>query len=124
MGIFRNLFNKKPNSKPSTDQKVDSEGEHAVIIRFSYLHQTMEPIYELEDKLVTAVSKNKVGEYDGHEIATDYNDAVLYLYGPNAEMLFKTIRPILKSADFLQGAIAKLRFGPPKDGVKEIEIKI
>tara|TARA_R110002096_G_scaffold169779_3_gene341504 strand:- start:10669 stop:10857 length:189 start_codon:yes stop_codon:yes gene_type:complete len=49
----------------------------------------------------------------------------LYLcYGPNAETLFKAIQPKLQQTDFMKGAIAYLRFGPPEDGVSEIEVKI
>lgn len=46
------------------------------------------------------------------------------MYSPNAELLFKILEPVLKQAEFMTGAIAKLRFGPPEDGVKEIEIKL
>jgi hypothetical protein len=43
------------------------------------------------------------------------------MYGPNAEVLFKTVKQTLEATDFMSGAKAKLRFGPPEDGVKEIE---
>jgi hypothetical protein len=46
------------------------------------------------------------------------------MYGPDADKLFESVHTILESCEFMQDAIAKLRYGPPEDGVKEIEIKI
>ncbi|WP_117885714.1 hypothetical protein [Aureibaculum luteum] len=47
-----------------------------------------------------------------------------YMYGSNAETLFKTVQPILEKVVFMKGANVKMRFGPPEDAVKEIEVKI
>lgn len=46
------------------------------------------------------------------------------MYGPNAETLFNGINDTLIQTDFMKGAKAKLRFGPPEDGVKEITVEI
>lgn len=46
------------------------------------------------------------------------------MYGPNAEKLFIAIKEELEKTDFMKGAIATLRFGPPEDGVKEIDVEI
>ena len=66
---------------------------------------------QLEEKLEKVIADNNAGEYDGHEIAVDYSDGILYMYGQNAENLFKVIKPTLDSCDFMKGATAKLRFG-------------
>jgi hypothetical protein len=123
MGLFNKLFGKK-NSEPSIQPTAKKEPEHAVIIRFNYGIEGLEVLHNLEDKLEKKIAENKAGEYDGHEIATDYSDGILYMYGPDAENLFKIIKPILDETDFMKGAIAKLRFGPPDDGVKEIEVEL
>lgn len=102
----------------------DNDPEHAVIVRFQYGITGLQPLHGLEDRLEHIISQHEVGEYDGHEIATNYSDGFLYMYGPNAERLFEVVQPTLKGTDFMRGAIAKLRFGPPEDGVKEIEIEI
>jgi hypothetical protein len=115
LGIFDKLLGKN---------KTVKEPEHAVIIRFLYGTDRLEPLHRLEKELEKSIEQEGVGEYDGHEIAVDHSDGFLYMYGPNAEKLFKTVEPILEQTDFMNGAIAKLRFGPPKDGVKEIELKI
>ncbi len=121
MGFLDKIFgSKKDLISKSTEQEV----EHAVIIHFNYGIEGMEKIYELRDKLKNIIEKNNLGEYDGHEIATDYSDGFLYMYGPNAETLFNGIKPTLEKTDFLNGAKAKLRFGPPEDGIKEITVEI
>jgi len=103
---------------------IKEEVEHAVIIHFQYNKDKMDDLYELREKLEEHINKKAIGEYDGHEIATDMSDGYLYMYGKNAESLFKEVKPILEETDFMIGAIAKLRFGPPEDGVKEIKIEI
>ena len=122
MGFFEKLF-----GKPKTQQgeKLQSnEPEHAVIIRFNYGIEGLEPLHRLEDELEEVLTANNAGEYDGHEIAVDYSDGFLYMYGPDAENLFKVVKPVLATTDFMKGATAKLRFGPPEDGVKELEVEI
>lgn len=104
------------NNQPGT--------EHAVIIHFNYGLEELDQLYSLEKKLRIIISKNNLGEYDGHEIAIDNSDGSLYMYGANAETLFNAIKPTLESIEFMKGAEANLRFGPPATGVKEIEIKI
>ena len=100
------------------------EQEHAVIVYFDYKMQNLNPLHSLADQLRKVISDNNVGEYDGHEMAVNYNDGIVFMYGPNAEKLFKVVKPILETVDFMKGATAKLRFGPPEDGVKEIEVQI
>lgn len=65
----------------------------------------------------TGLRRAGVGEFDGNEIASDLSEGTLYMYGPDAEALFKVVQPILVGASCLRRASATLRFGPPKDGV-------
>jgi len=97
---------------------------HAVIVYFNYGIDELDPLHNLEGKLEKVIMENEVGEYDGHEIAMDDSHGFLYMYGPNAEKLFKTVKPTLEATEFMKGATATLRFGPPKDGVMEIEVEI
>ncbi|WP_298903604.1 hypothetical protein [uncultured Psychroserpens sp.] len=121
MGFLDKFFSNKKNKVAKSNE---SAVEHAVIIYFNYELEGMEHIYALRDKLETAIENNNLGEYDGHEMAIDYSDGSLYMYGPNAELLFNGIKPILETTTFLNGAKAKLRFGPPEDGIKEIIVDI
>jgi hypothetical protein len=112
--IFSKLF------KPANNANED----HAVIIHFNYLTNDLKALQILEGKLERAIQEKKAGEYDGHEIATDYSDGFLYMYGPNAENLFKSIKPILEETDFTKGATARLIFGTPGSGATELEVEI
>ena len=121
MGILDKLFGSNKNSVSKTnEQKI----EHAVIIYFNNGIKGMDEIYELSDELRTIIEKNNLGEFDGHEVAIDNSDGSLYMYGPNAELLFKGIKSTLEKTRFLNGAEAVLRFGPPEEGVKEITVEI
>jgi hypothetical protein len=98
--------------------------EHAVIVHFQYGSTELDPLFALEDELENAIENNEVGEFDGDEVAADGSDGYLYMYGPDADALFAVIKPILESSPFMKGAIARLRYGPPEDGVKEIQVTI
>ncbi len=105
-------------------QESSSSPEHGVIIHFQYGKENLTLLHELESKLEHVLKGKSVGDYDGHDIAIDYSDGFLYLYGENAERLFKEIEGTLKSTDFMSGANVKLRFGPPEEGVSEIELTL
>ena len=123
MGLLNTLitkvFSKQVEPSPSNNQL-----EQAVIVRFDYGIDGLGALHDLEEKLELAITKKNVGEYDGHEIAMDYSDGFLYMYGPNAEILFQAVLPTLKETSFMKGATAKLRFGPAQEGVKEIEVEL
>lgn len=101
-----------------------AETEHAVIVHFTYGSTDLSRLFELERKLEIAIEEAKAGEYDGNDIAVDGSDGYLYMYGANADTLFEIVRPILESTEFMKGAKAKLRYGPPAEGVREVELVI
>ena len=101
-----------------------ADSEHAVVVHFTYGSTDLSRLFALEDRLEAALTEAKVGEYDGNEVAVDGSDGYLYMYGPNADALFKVVRPILEATDFMRGASVTLRYGPPEKGVKETEVKI
>ena len=102
----------------------DLSSQHSVIVHFYYGIEELEPLHELEDKLSQVISDQNAGLYDGHEVSMDSIDSFLYMYGPNAETLFKSVLPILRVTDFMKGAIAYLTFGPMEESTKVLEVKI
>ena len=124
MQIFDELFGKPTNEQPEYLIDKIEKPEHAVIIYFNYGLEEIDSLYQLGEKLRKIIADNNVGEYDGHEIAMDNSDGTLYMYGPNAEKLFKAVKPVLEKTDFMKGATAILQFGPPSDSVSKIEVKI
>ena len=98
--------------------------EHVVIVTFMYGSKNLDTLFELESKLEAAIEEAKVGEYDGNEVAVDGSDGTLYMYGPDADKLFIVVKPILESVPFMRGAQVTRRYGPPKDGVREVVVKL
>jgi hypothetical protein len=98
--------------------------EHAVIVKFEYGTTDLDPLFELEDQLEAVLEDGEHGEYDGHEIAVDGSDGLLYLYGPDADALYNAIKPTLLACSAIKNAAATLRYGPPEDGVREVVVPV
>ena len=98
--------------------------EQAVIVKFDYGTTDLDPLFELEDQLESLLEDSEFGEYDGHEIAVDGSDGVLYFYGPDADALYSAIKPTLVASSSIKNAIATLRYGPPEDGVRQVVARV
>ncbi len=120
MSLFRKLFSRKEKKPP---KKTPEDYPQTVLIHFDYGMGDLTPLFRLEDELEKIVNTQEVGIYDGHEIAVDGADGILFIYGENAEILFKTIQPTLEQTSFLAGAKAVLRFGKDEEA-PEIDLKI
>ena len=75
-------------------------------------------------KMLGPVLDELAGEYDGNEVAVSGKDGFLYMYGPDADRLFAVVKPILDACTFTSKARIKLRYGPPKDGVRESNVQL
>lgn len=115
MSILSKLFGTKQTPQPQAERPV----EHAVIVSFRYGSTDFDPVFAVSEQLERAINSAGVGEFDGNELAADGSDGSLYMYGPDADRLFATVRPILEATDFLQGARVKLRYGPSNSGARE-----
>jgi len=111
-------------------EEIDLESNHnlpkqAVIVEFYYGMDELDTLHELAFELIRITEEEGVGIYDGQETNMDGTDGTLFMYGENAEVLFKTVKPELERTDFLNGATAHLFFGSfLEEGVKSIEVKI
>ncbi len=101
-----------------------ADEEQAVIAHFNYGSTDLTRLFETADRLKTAIEEAEVGEYDGHEIAVDGSDGTFYMYGPSADRLAEVVLPVLESTKFMAGAVVKVRYGPPAEGVDERLIRI
>lgn len=119
MGIFSRLFGGNGHQRPRKPAP-----DHAVIVHFQYGQTDLQPIFDLEDRLEEAISQAGTGEFDGHDVAIDGSDGHLHMYGPDGDRLFQTVRSLLESTAFIQGATVRVRYGPPEDGVREIQTTI
>ena len=97
----------------------DFTKQQSVTVQFynyNGLLKNLKMLHRLEDELIETIDNSRVGIYDGHEVESpDLIDGKLYMFGPNAEDLYKAVKPILDNTLWLHGAQATLRFGPLND---------
>ncbi|RPJ29292.1 MAG: hypothetical protein EHM33_01595 [Chloroflexi bacterium] len=74
----------------------------------------------LEDQLIEAIESQSLGEFDGNEVGPE--EAVLYMYAPNAEALFAGIEPILTAYPLCQNGLVIVRQGGPGSPAREIRL--
>lgn len=79
-----------------------------------------EAIFDLEDKLQSAISQGGIGEYDGHEFGDGWGK--LYLYGPDARIVRQSIEKMLREFGPRQGSYVIERYGGP--GAREERISL
>ena len=79
-------------------------------------------IASLEERLEARVKAESAGDYDGHEIGMGY--CTLFLYGPDADVLFSAIEPILREGALADGSYAIKRYGAAADpNAKETRVQ-
>ncbi len=98
---------------------MTSEAEHAVLIHMRADAQTLY-LDDFEDPIAEAIHRAGVGEFDGNEIGSD--DAVLYMYGPDADALFDVVSGVISTLALPAGCFAIKRYGPP--GSRETRIAL
>lgn len=102
---------------------------HSVVVQFHDFAERfwtdgsrdLDPLYELEDDLETALDVSGTGELDGHEIAIDGSDGYLFFYGPDANALYASVLPVLQSSRVTQGGRVTLRHGDADDASADVE---
>ncbi len=97
--------------KPLDLEKIDFDTikkEDSVIIEFGEF-KGLDIIHEIDTRLINVIPK-EIGRHDMHEVAMDDSHGRFFVYGKNAEELFKKMIPILKEYDFLQNATVYLNF--------------
>ncbi len=101
--------------------------EQSLVVFFHYPNSgDLEPLLALEDDVADAIEASGVGEYDGHELGLlEDDDAFLFMYGPSADTLYETVRPVLEANALLRGGEATLRYGgPDEEGAQERRISL
>jgi hypothetical protein len=63
----------------------------------------------LEDELAAVMEPTAIGYHDGNEIGG--GETTLWLFGIDAEAVFRHIEPTLRKSSFCNGARVVLRFG-------------
>jgi hypothetical protein len=105
MGLLSKLFGAKTTEKGSPP-------EQEVEVHFAYGSTNFQYVYALGDQIQRAIVDAKVGEYDGHAIPADGSEGRYFVYGPDAEAIYKVIAPVLAGSPLMNGATVTLHFGP------------
>jgi len=91
---------------------------HAVIVhlKLSDLHMgteaEREQFFELEQQLMDALGED--GEFDGNEFGG--GECVFYMYGEDADLVFRKVASVLRSSPLARGGFALMRYGDVLDG--------
>ena len=120
MSLFKKIFDRFSTSS----HDLTAAPEHAVLIRFHCGRADLTALTALEDELARAVTGAGAGQVAGHEIAAGAGEATIHAYGKDANELFRSIRPVLLAASWLDEARVTLRYGPPEDGIAESEVVV
>src|SRR5580704_4306734 len=105
MGLLSRLFGSKNGEKSGPEaQEVE--------VHFEYGSTNFQYVYALGDEIQAAIAEAKVGEYDGHAIPADGSDGRYFVYGPDAEAIFRVIAPVLEASPLMRGATITLHYGP------------
>jgi hypothetical protein len=117
MGLLSKLFGSRNAAKGgSSEQEVE--------VQFEYGSTNFQYVYALGDQIQSAIAEAKVGEYDGHALPADGSEGRYFIYGPDAEAIFRVIAPVLEASPLMRGATVTLRFGPRRWGTPKRVINL
>jgi len=94
--------------------------EEAVLVHFDDWKGNLEDLETLEDSLSEIIESRSLGEFDGNELGP--NEATLFMYGPDAERLFKGIETTLRNSLLSSRSRVVIRYGPPGSKEKIIQL--
>ncbi len=116
MGLLAKLFGSKNAEKNANEQQVE--------VHFEYGSTNFQYVYSLGDQIQLAITEAKAGEYDGHALPADGSEGRYFLNGPDAEVIFKAISPVLEASPLMRGATVTLYYGPAGWGTRKRVIKL
>jgi len=117
MGLLSKLFGSKNSEK-------DGPPMQEVEIHFAYGSTNFQHVYSFGDELQQAIAEAKVGEYDGHALPADGSEGRYFVFGPDAEAVYKTIAPLLAASPLMRGATVTLIYGPRRRGTAKRVIEL
>ena len=100
-------------------------GNHAVIVHFGLSDDEFgteaerATLGDLGDRLADVVARAGVGEFDGDEFGE--GEGVLYLYGPDDELLWRVVEPEVRACA-LRPAFALVRPGGPDVTARRVDL--
>jgi tetratricopeptide (TPR) repeat protein len=99
----------KPVANPAP-HSAQAEGEVAIELDGIHLPQSVYrdcDVATLENRIEEVLRTGEYGELDGHE--TGPENTLVFLYGPDAEALFRAVEPVLREYPLCRGARVTIR---------------
>lgn len=113
--VHLNLLDRFLKSKPTVIPAYSPEQQCVLI----YIEgEDLESSIPVQYALIDALKDESVGMFDGNEVGG--GKIVLFLYGPDAELLYQRIEPVLRADSFCLGAKAVIRWGSPGAPQREV----
>ena len=100
-----------PNFSDRKMRRSDGPAMQEVEVHFEYGSTNFQYVYALGDQIQIAIAEAKVGEYDGHALPADGSEGRYFIYGPDAEAIFKVISPVLEASPLMRGARSRCTSG-------------
>lgn len=111
MGLRDRFLNSKLS--PTVAEKVEDQ---AILVYIN--SENLEGSIPVQEKLFELLENEDLGMFDGNEVGG--GQLILFLYGPDAELLFKHIEPTLRADAFCHGAKVIIRWGGPGAPQREV----
>ncbi len=111
MGFLDHYLKSKAVHPPAEDQ--------AVLIYFA--NEDLDASIPLQEKLYNQLKDSDLGMFDGNELGG--GELVLFLYGSDAELLFKDIEPTLRGDPYCTDARVVIRWGGIEAPRREVVIQ-
>lgn len=85
--------------------------------------EEVESIHDLSDQLTEAINEANAGEFDGDEFGD--GQCTLYMYGPDADLLFAAVEPILRASKHAAGGYIIKRYGEASNpAAKKVRVEL
>jgi hypothetical protein len=104
MGLI-NLWEEKTTSKT----KNENVACQMLVVQFFYGIDNTLLLHQMEDELISELSKHNIGEHHGYDLSTDMGEGYLFIIGDNGELLFDVTKPIMEKYYFMDKSLATIR---------------
>lgn len=84
----------------------------------------LDAVFDFEDILMKAIEENGVGNFDGNEFCEgpDETSVTFFIYGPDANVLYETVKPFLSFLPKLPGSYILKQSGDRKREEEKIDL--
>lgn len=111
MGLI-NLW-EESTAKKTTNENVACQ---MLVVQFFYGIDNTLLLHQMEDELISELSKQNIGEYHGYDLSADMGEGYLFIIGDNAETLLNVSKPIMEKYYFMDKSLATIRKGSSNSG--------